>query len=588
MTTALAPKTQLGRYQLVRHLASGGMADLWLARATGIEGFERHVAVKRIRQEQARDERFVQMFLDEARLAASLHHHNIATVHDIGQESGEYFFTMEYVHGEDLRKILMLASAREQYLPLEHIMTITQAATAALHYAHEHKSQIVHRDVSPANIIVGYDGNVKVVDFGIAKAAHRTKETQSGVMKGKVAYMSPEQCVGQPVDRRSDIFSLGIVLYELVTVRRLFKAANDFLTMSAIIHAEIPPPASLRQGVPRDLEAIIMKALAPDRDERFQTTEEMHAALERFCIANQIRTSSTALADYMHSLFGDKPEPWLADDEPELELTIDFDGTLPGVVKVPEAALKRYAVPATTPVQPSAPIMKARSKAITGAPPPEGATPQPMVATESQPATASVRAAEESTDIVTPLPLPLELVEHAELPRTDGPLSVGDQTLMVRAPTVVPRVGKQIAMIVVGAAAAIVIAFVVITKLRAADSEPATAPPEEAQARPDIRLPPPSNVTPAQPVVVPADAAAVAVTPDAAEATPDAAEATPDAAEEPTADVAETTGTQVKLRDPEGSTKKPKKKPQRPRKPPRGTDSTDAGWDPNSLFPEKK
>src|SRR5687767_11771593 len=182
VTTAIAPKTQLGRYQLVRHLASGGMADLWLARATGIEGFERVVALKRIRREQARDQRFVQMFLDEARLAASLHHNTIATVHDSGQTPGEYFFAMEYVHGDDLRKILMHENAREQYLPIEHVMTVALATSAALHYAHEHKSQIVHRDVSPANIIVGYDGNVKVVDFGIAKAAHRTNETQSGVL----------------------------------------------------------------------------------------------------------------------------------------------------------------------------------------------------------------------------------------------------------------------------------------------------------------------------------------------------------------------------------------------------------------------
>ncbi|MBA3499351.1 MAG: serine/threonine protein kinase, partial [Deltaproteobacteria bacterium] len=348
MTTANAPKTQLGRYQLVRHLASGGMADLWLARATGIEGFERHVAIKRIRKEQARDQRFVQMFLDEARLAASLHHNNIATVHDIGQTQGEYFFAMEWVHGEDLRKILMHASAREQYLPIEHVMTIVLAATAALHYAHEHKSQIVHRDVSPANIIVGYDGNVKVVDFGIAKAAHRGKETQSGAMKGKVAYMSPEQCVGQPVDRRSDIFSLGIVLYELVTVRRLFKAANDFLTMSAIIHGDIPPPSIIRPGLPRELEAIIMKALAHERDDRFRTAEEMRAVLERFCTANHIRTSSTVLADYMRAMFGQKPEPWLVDAAEELEVSIDFDGTASGIVRVPEAALKRHAMPSST------------------------------------------------------------------------------------------------------------------------------------------------------------------------------------------------------------------------------------------------
>jgi len=586
VTTAIAPKTQLGRYQLVRHLASGGMADLWLARATGIEGFERHVAVKRIRKEQASDQRFVQMFLDEARLAASLHHNNIATVHDIGQEQGEYFFAMEWVHGEDLRKILTLANAREQYLPIEHVMTIVLAATAALHYAHDHKSQIVHRDVSPANIIVGYDGNVKVVDFGIAKAAHRTKETQSGVMKGKVAYMSPEQCVGQPVDRRSDIFALGIVLYELVTVRRLFKADNDFLTMSAIIHGAIPPPSTLRPELPRALEAIIMKALAPEGADRFQTADEMRTALEQFCVANQIRTSSTALADYMRSLFGQKPEPWLADDEPEMELTIDFDGTMSGVVRVPEAALKRYAVPTTTPVQPSAPIMKARTKAITGAP--LDGTPVDT----SQPAGRPPLDGDESTEIVAPLPLDL----------IDGPLSVGDDTMMVRPATIASGAGKHIAVIAVLAAAAIAVAFFVIRQFGGGDDDD-----PRHQANPNIKLPPASNV-PDKPTFVPPptpDAAELAATPDAAElaaeeATPDAAElaATPDAAEEAVDAGSGAPGTLVKLREPEGSgsqsaTKKKKKirktarRPRDTQKPPPDDEPTDGTWDRNTLFPNK-
>ena len=176
------------------------MADVLLARATGIEGFERHVVLKRIKEEQARDERFVQMFLDEARLAASLHHHNIVQVHDIGQDDGEYFFAMEYVHGEDLRKILMQIAEREQTVPFAHVIAIIAAAAAALHHAHEARSAdrkplgIVHRDVSPANILVAYDGNVKVVDFGIAKATQRTTETHSGLMKGKVAYMSASCC----------------------------------------------------------------------------------------------------------------------------------------------------------------------------------------------------------------------------------------------------------------------------------------------------------------------------------------------------------------------------------------------------------
>jgi serine/threonine protein kinase len=548
VTPAIAPKTQLGRYQLVRHLASGGMADLWLARATGIEGFERHVAIKRIRKEQARDGRFVQMFLDEARLAASLHHNNIATVHDIGQTQGEYFFAMEWVHGEDLRKILMHASAREQHLPIEHVMTIVLAATAALHYAHEHKSQIVHRDVSPANIIVGYDGNVKVVDFGIAKAAHRTKETQSGALKGKVAYMSPEQCVGQPVDRRSDIFSLGIVLYELVTVRRLFKAANDFLTMSAIIHGDIPPPSTIRPGVPREIEAIIMKALSPEPADRFRTAEEMRTALERFCVANHIRTSSTVLADYMRAMFGQKPEPWLVDSDDDMELSIDFDGTLSGIVRVPEAALKRHAVPATTPVQPNAPIMRARTKAITGQPP------------------VRATADAEATDIVEPLPI---IDPDYGLPPTDGPLSVGDDTLMVRPITVTAGHGKHIALIAVLATCAIAIAFFVIRSQQDDADDP------RHQANPNIKLPPPSN-----PIVVPAIDAAVEVV-----ATPDAAEVEVEEVED---GGSAATAPIVKLRE----TKK--KKIRRPvRRPPRDTtkpppeEPTDSTWDPNGLFPEK-
>jgi serine/threonine-protein kinase len=368
--------TSLGRYQLVRHLAAGGMADVLLARATGIEGFERHVVIKRIHAEQARDARFVQMFLDEARLAASLHHQNIVHVHDIGQQAGEYFFTMEYLHGEDLRKLLMRVAERDQRVPLEHILTIMLAAMSALHYAHELKGPdrkplgIVHRDVSPANIHVGYDGHVKVVDFGIAKATQRTTETHSGLMKGKVAYMSPEQCIGQAVDRRSDIFCLGIVLYELCTVRRLFKGANDFLTMSSITHGEIPRPSEIVPDLAPALEAIIMKALATRPEDRFQTADEMRAELERFAIAHRYRTSPTALAEYLVSLFGERPMPWLVDeDEPEMELSYDFDGSASGVALAPELARDSFAVPEGMAVSPISPIAKARTRAISTAPP---------------------------------------------------------------------------------------------------------------------------------------------------------------------------------------------------------------------------
>jgi serine/threonine-protein kinase len=361
----------LGRYEVVKHLAQGGMAEVFLARATGIEGFERHVVIKRIRAEQARDQGHVQMFLDEARLAASLHHHNIVQVHDIGEEQGEYFFVMEYVHGEDVRKLLTELSGRDERVPLEHVLTIIIAAAAGLHHAHEQCGPnraplgIVHRDVSPANILIGYDGGVKVADFGIAKASHRTFETESGVRKGKVAYMSPEQCIGLPADRRSDVFALGIVLYETLTVRRLFKDDNDFLTMTAIVQGKIPPPSTLWPEIAPELEASVMKALASSPEERYATADHMRLALEAFAANAGLRMSTTTLADYMKTQFGRRVEPWLVEaDEPELELSIDFDGSGAGVVHAPEDALRSLAVPGGIVPAPAAPLALARGKAM--------------------------------------------------------------------------------------------------------------------------------------------------------------------------------------------------------------------------------
>jgi serine/threonine-protein kinase len=330
---------KLGRYQVIKHLASGGMAQVLLARATGIEGFERYVVIKQIHIERARDPNVVKMFIDEARLAASLHHANIVQVHDIGQEKGEYFFAMEYLHGEDLRSILTKLSQKGQTLPLEHVMTIITSAAAALHHAHEQRGSdrqplgLVHRDVSPANIFVCYDGNVKVVDFGIAKAAHRSTETHSGTLKGKISYMAPEQCMGEAVDRRSDVFALGIVLYELYTVRRLFKASSEFLTMSSIVSGNIPKPSLHRPEIPDELETIMMKALAMSPSQRFQSAAEMRQALDKLAAKLNLRTSTTALADYMIEQFGRRPEPWLDDDEAEIAIVdVDFDGSASGVV----------------------------------------------------------------------------------------------------------------------------------------------------------------------------------------------------------------------------------------------------------------
>ncbi|HEX3483316.1 MAG TPA: protein kinase [Kofleriaceae bacterium] len=307
---------RLGRYEVLKHLASGGMADVLLGRTDGIEGFERHVVLKRIKPEHAQDLRFIRMLLEEARVAANLHHQHIVQVHDIGETAGEYFIAMEYLHGEDVRTILLTASRSRQHVPLGYAMAIVSAAAAGLHYAHERRGPdkrplgIVHRDVSPSNILVCYDGSIKIVDFGIAKASAR-QETRSSNLKGKISYMSPEQCKSAEIDRRSDVYSLGIVLYELATTTRLFKGTNDYLVMDQIVNGRVPLPQTRRPDLPAELSAVIMRAIAPDPERRFPTADELRRAVDHVADRLGLTASSSAIAAYMRQQFGEKPEPWL-------------------------------------------------------------------------------------------------------------------------------------------------------------------------------------------------------------------------------------------------------------------------------------
>ena len=309
-------QSRLGRYVVLKHLASGGMADVLLGRTEGIEGFERHVVLKRIKPEHAKDARFIRMFLDEARVAANLHHQHIVQVHDIGETAGEYLIAMEYLHGEDVRTILSTASKMRQHVPLGCAMAMVSAAAAGLHYAHERRGPdkrplgIVHRDISPSNILVGYDGSSKVVDFGIAKASAR-QETRSSSLKGKISYMSPEQCKGAEVDRRSDVYSLGVVLYELATTTRLFKGESDYLVMDQIVNGRVTLPQVRRPELPNELSAIIMRAIAPDPERRYFTADELRVALDQFAAKASLTTSTSAISTYMRKMFGEKPEPWL-------------------------------------------------------------------------------------------------------------------------------------------------------------------------------------------------------------------------------------------------------------------------------------
>jgi serine/threonine-protein kinase len=312
------------------------MAQIYLARQSGLGSFERHVVLKTILRERASDERFVTMFLDEAKLAATLNHQNIAQVYEVDQADGAYFMAMEYVHGENARAILETTLRRGWTIPLELAVMIVSGAAAGLHHAHERKGKqgqplnIVHRDVSPANIMVGYDGSVKVLDFGIAKAEERATKTVGGTIKGKYGYMSPEQCKGKPIDRRSDIFALGICLYEMTTLRRAFKGNDDFETMKRIVAGDVILPSVAVAGYPRELEAIILTAMANDPNARFQTAQEMTEALDAFAVRMKLTGSNTAMGRFMAQLFGSKKEPWvehandrtqISDDAPEHDET---------------------------------------------------------------------------------------------------------------------------------------------------------------------------------------------------------------------------------------------------------------------------
>ena len=293
------------------------MARIYIARTTGIGSFERHVVLKLITPERANDATAVTMFLDEARLAASLNHQNVAQVFEVGEDAGIHYLAMEYVHGQDLRALLAKAGSQGTRVPLDLALTVVAGAAAGLNHAHERRGAdgvplgIVHRDVSPSNIMIGLDGSVKLLDFGIAKAAARSIETQSGIIKGKFAYMSPEQCRGREVDRRSDVFSLGIILYEISTQHRCFRADSDFDTMHRIVTGDVLRPTRLVQGYPQALEAIVLKALAVDANQRYQSAGALLEAVESFSVSARMSLSTMALGRFMRDMFGETAEPWL-------------------------------------------------------------------------------------------------------------------------------------------------------------------------------------------------------------------------------------------------------------------------------------
>lgn len=286
----------LGKYRLIAELGHGGMAEVYLAVVQGPAGFNKLVVIKQIRPQLATDPEFLSMFLDEARLAARLSHPNVVQTNEVGQEGDRYFIAMEYLEGQPLNRVLHRIG-RDGGLTLSMHLRIIIDMLVGLHHAHELTDfdgtplNVVHRDVTPHNVFVTYDGQVKVVDFGIAKAMNSSAETRLGVVKGKVAYMAPEQARGERVDRRADIFSAGVMLWEAATGRRLWKGIPDLTVLHRLINGDIPSPRDIDPEVPEGLEKIVMKALALRREDRYSTSVELATALEELLDSMNDKTS---------------------------------------------------------------------------------------------------------------------------------------------------------------------------------------------------------------------------------------------------------------------------------------------------------
>jgi serine/threonine-protein kinase len=299
---------------LIAHLATGGMAEIYLARQTSIAGFQKLLVIKRILSHLSREDVFVEMFLDEARIAAQINHPNVVQIYDLGCVEGQYFIAMEYLDGEGLSEVMRQARKQRQPVPPMLAAGMALQMCEGLHHAHTmlgpdgEPLKVVHRDVNPQNIFVLYSGGVKLVDFGIAKAAKRFSQTSTGMLKGKYGYMSPEQIMNLSLDSRSDVYSAGVVLWEMLTGRRLFRQSNELEILKAITEQDPPPPSSILPTIPQALDDVCMRALKRSRDLRYQTAGEMRLELSFYLKRIKETSDTVAIGEFMQSLFADRIE----------------------------------------------------------------------------------------------------------------------------------------------------------------------------------------------------------------------------------------------------------------------------------------
>lgn len=290
------------------------MAEVFLARQEGLEGFEKTICIKRIRPHLSSQPNFVQMFLNEAKLAAQLNHPNIVQIYDLGRVNDSYFIAMEYISGRDMSRIIPKAEKAGISFPMIYALRIASNVCEGLYFAHTkgdaygNPLNIVHRDITPENILVSFSGTVKIVDFGIAKANTQLEQTRAGEIKGKLSYMSPEQCMGHQLDARSDIFSFGSVIYEWITGYKLFTGENEMAILKSIIDGKIYPPSYFKEDVPEAVERILMKALDKDKTKRYQSAWDMQFDIDTYLASSEFTPSNIHLANFLKQIFGDEIE----------------------------------------------------------------------------------------------------------------------------------------------------------------------------------------------------------------------------------------------------------------------------------------
>ena len=345
--------TPFGRYLLENRIAAGGMGEVYLARMAGAGGFEKRVVIKRVLPHLSESKEFVDRFLDEGRLVVQLNHSNIAQILDMGEVDGQYFMAIEYVDGLDLRSMIRQLRERKTPCPVEVALHVIGEVAKGLHYAHTRTNQsgkslgIIHRDVSPSNVVISRSGEVKLLDFGIAMAHERRVESVSGALHGKFVYMSPEQAAGRPLDPRSDLFSLGVVLYELLAGVRPFEGESDLRTLELIREAKLKPITSYRSDLPDAVVAIVLRLLDPNPERRFRTGDELHRAILGYFLEARVVVSHGDLTALTRPLLASKtPVPLSLDDALNHELNALLDSGGPRRGSSP-ASTRVGAVPET-------------------------------------------------------------------------------------------------------------------------------------------------------------------------------------------------------------------------------------------------